>query len=743
MDEMLVPTGGPQLHGTADGEWDIDAVCAAFLDAHRAGRVDRITRAYQAAEVAHRGVVRKSGAAYITHPLAVAGICTGLGLDEAAVCAALLHDVVEDTEMTLDDVRAVFEDGPGDTDGFGDEVASLVDGLTKLDGLEFDTEDGRRAAELRRLLANLARDPRVLVVKLADRLHNMRTIGALTPERQVRIARETAEVYAPLAHRLGISTVRSELEDAAFEVLAGDQYRGVERELAARRSGLSEEMGAMVAEVGERLDAAGVPARLVWRLKHAFGVWSKMQRTGKPFEEILDVVGLRVICADEAGCYAALGVVHSLYTPVPGSFTDYIAAPRLNRYQSLHTTVAGPGGRAVEVQIRSEEMHQVAEFGVASHWAYKESGGDEGVAAAMVDETAWMRRLLEAGGDAGEYLSAIHGDLARQEIYCLTPNGRLIALPEGSTPVDFAYAVHTEVGDRSVGARVNGAQVGLDHRLEDGDRVEILTSTDPRRGPNLDWANWVATGRARSLIRRWHVRHRRGQSAAVGRVRIREALESRSERTGADLPVDMDVALEAVCGRWGLRDGQALAAAVGEGRVHPDAVAARLLPEAVTVRVATGTSVDARVLVEGLSGVEVRLANCCGPAPFDPLVGWVSRTGGVSVHQTGCTNVADLLARDSGRVVSVSWAAGTRLGLSARVRIDSFDRPGLVAAVAGCLADAGADIKAMTAESGSGLARQVYEVTVGGATVLEELERALWSLPGTTQVQVTEQHGER
>jgi GTP pyrophosphokinase len=564
----------------------------------------------------------------------------------------------------------------------------------------------------------------------------MRTIEALSVERQERIAHETAEVYAPLAHRLGISAVRSELEDIAFSVLASDQYRSVERELAARRDGLQEEMVAMLTEVSGQLERAGMDAELSWRLKHAFGVWSKMQRTGKSFEEILDVVGVRVICADEAMCYAALGVVHSMYPPVPGSFTDYIAAPRLNRYQSLHTTVTGPHGRPVEVQIRSAEMHQVAEFGVASHWAYKESGGDDGIAASLVEETAWMRRLLEAGGDAGEYLSAIHGDLARQEIYCLTPNGRLIALPEGATPVDFAYMVHTEVGDRAVGARVNGAQVGLDHHLSDGDRVEIVTSSDPERGPNLDWVNWVATSRSRSLIRRWHARHRRVQSAEVGRERIRAALDGRSARTSADLPVDLDAALESVCRRWGLRDPEALAAAVGDGRVHPDAVASRLLPDVVPVRSFDPVAVDARVLVEGLSGVEVRLANCCTPAPFDPLVGWVSRLGGVSVHRTGCSNVAELLSQDSGRLVTVTWAAERRFGIAARVRIDSFDRSGLVADVAGCLSAVGADIRAMTAEGVDGLARQVYEVTVGGSTALEELERSLWGLPGTTNVRV-------
>jgi GTP pyrophosphokinase len=726
----------PRLGGAEEASTSIRDLSGIFSAHHPGADLSRIEAAFRCADEAHAGVLRRSGDPYISHPIEVAEIVADLGLDEAAVCAALLHDVVEDTDVTLDDITALFDDPR-----FAGDVALLVAGMTKLDGLHFDSEQGRRAEDLRRLFTAIAADPRVLVIKLSDRLHNMRTISALPAPKRERIASETLEVFGPLAHRLGMSRLRVELEDLSFKTLHPERFAAIERQVEDRRAAAAGEVTEILTELRRVLAAGDITVGEVsWRVKSTYGIWAKMQRRGRTFDEIFDVIGVRVICGTVGDCYAALGAVHATFAPLPNQIKDHIATPKFNRYQSLHTTVIGPSGKAVEVQFRTAEMHSEAEWGVASHWAYKERQGGSDVAGAEL--VSWMRQLLEAGDDVdeGEFLDEMRAGLAGRDMFCITPNGRVVELPAGSTPIDFAYQVHTEIGDRAIGARVNGAQVGLDHVLATGDRVEIITSNDPNRGPNRRWLTWAATPKARQRIRRWHTRRRHGEAAAAGRRKVEAAVTDRAGRLGVAFDVDtLDVEIDRVRSRWGLPDVDGVTAAVSEGTISAEAVAARILPEPARRRRSRPEFDEPRqVLVDGEPGVEVFFARCCDAQRPQELLGWITNGRGVSVHRRDCVNVADLLRRDRSRVVAVSWV-GEEPAPVLTLTVESFDRHGQLADISAALSACSVDIRSADVSVTDGVATHRYEVRAGGSTAVEAAVAAIWQLgDGIIDVTVSE-----
>ncbi len=628
-------------------------VLEAFAE-HRGGEDDAIiVEAARAAELAHRGQVRRSGEDFVTHPVAVAATVAELWLDAATVAAALLHDAVEDTGMSLSHVRAQF----------GEVVARVVDGVTKLDRLEFDSKEAQQAATIRKMFLAMATDWRVLLIKLADRLHNMRTIAVMPEVNQRATAQETMDVYAPLAHRLGVQQVKWQLEDLAFATLQPKRYAEIEQMVASRTPERELYVAEVSAALREQLVDQGIETELTGRPKHLWSIYEKMVVNGKEFDEIFDLVGLRAIVASEHDCWAVLGTLHHLWHPVQGRFKDYINQPKFNLYQSLHTTVIGPHGKPIEVQIRTQEMHRRAEYGIAAHWGYKEH--------ATPSELAWMRRLTDVEQettDAMAFLEALKLDLEQDEVYVFTPKGRVIALAANSTPVDFAYAVHTEVGHRCIGAKVNGRLVPLDTKLSSADVVEILTSKAATAGPSRDWSGFVSSARARAKIRQWFSRERREDSIDAGREELIRSLRR------AGLPIQTLLnsgALLAVGAQMNLVDLDGLLAAIGENQISAQTIVQRLqrelrggeeesLPTTVArgPRIGTGRR-SVGVYVEGLDDVMVHLAKCCSPVPGDQIMGFVTQGRGVSVHRTDCSNATALATGSQHRLVEVEWDASS------------------------------------------------------------------------------------
>lgn len=656
---------------------------------HPKADVALLSRAYSLAERQHDGVFRKSGDPYITHPLAVATICAEMGMDTTTLVAALLHDTVEDTDYSLASLS---------TD-FGDEVAHLVDGVTKLDKVEFG--EAAEAETIRKMIIAMAHDPRVLVIKVADRLHNMRTMRFLPPEKQVKKARETLEVIAPLAHRLGMATVKWELEDLAFAILQPKKYQEIVRLVADRAPSRDVYLGEVITRVRGDLEKAHIQATVEGRPKHYWSIYQKMIVRGREFDEIHDLVGIRVLCEDVRDCYAAIGVVHSLWKPMPGRFKDYIAQPRFGVYRSLHTTVIGPEGKPLEIQIRTQEMHRNAEYGIAAHWRYKETRGRHGGDASEVDEMAWMRQLLSwqrEAADPGEFLDSLRFEMTSKQIFVFTPKGDVVNLPVGATPVDFAYAVHTEVGHRCIGARVDGKLVALERPLENGEVVEVFTSKDPNAGPTLDWQKFVVSGRARSSIRQWFAKERREESLERGKDLI-----AREVRRGG-VPVHRVFSNETLAGvatELAFADVTALYTAIGEGHVSAKHVVSRLITahggvDEVTQELADrsrdkglgprSAPTGAGVLVGGQRDVHAKLARCCMPVPGDEVLGFITRGGTVSVHRTDCTN-ATALHREPERLVKVEWAPQPGALFLVAIQIEALDRHRLLSDVTKVLAD--------------------------------------------------------
>ncbi|MGI6796404.1 RelA/SpoT family protein [Gordonia sihwensis] len=651
-----------------------------------------LQQAYAVAEEAHSGQFRKSGDPYITHPLAVATILADLGMDTTTLVAALLHDTVEDTSYSLEKLEA----------DFGSEVAHLVDGVTKLDKVALGS--AAEAETIRKMIIAMARDPRVLVIKVADRLHNMRTMRFLPPEKQARKARETLEVIAPLAHRLGMATVKWELEDLAFAILHPKKYEEIVRLVADRAPSRDTYLARVRSDLNTALGASRITATVEGRPKHYWSIYQKMIVKGKDFDDIHDLVGMRILCDEVRDCYAAIGVVHSLWQPMAGRFKDYIAQPSFGVYQSLHTTVIGPEGKPLEVQIRTFEMHRTAEFGIAAHWRYKEGRKGKGRKAtdiAEVDDMAWMRQLLDwqrEAADPGEFLESLRYDLAVKEIFVFTPKGDVITLPAGSTPIDFAYAVHTEVGHRCIGARVNGRLVALERALENGEVVEVFTSKAENAGPSKDWQNFVVSPRAKAKIRQWFAKERREEALEAGK----DAIVKEVRRGG--LPVHRLVSgesINALAKEFGFNDVDALYTAVGEGHVPAGRVVHRLVAmlggvdaaeEEIANRATPSSptrsrqSGDSGVVVEGVDNVLVKLAKCCTPVPGDEILGFVTRGGGVSVHRSDCTNADDLRSQPE-RLVPVSWAPNPSSVFLVAIQVEALDRHRLLSDVTRVLAD--------------------------------------------------------
>jgi GTP diphosphokinase / guanosine-3',5'-bis(diphosphate) 3'-diphosphatase len=660
--------------------------------------VREVQRAYEFAEVSHRGQLRKSGDPFIEHPLGVAHILADLGMDTTTLVSALLHDVVEDTDSGLEEVRTKF----------GDAAAAIVDGLTKLDRIEYRSREQEQAENVRKMIVAMARDIRVLIIKLADRLHNMRTLDSLSRRKQEEKATETLEIYGPLAHRLGIFSIKWQLEDLAFRTLHPKRFEEIEHLVGKAEHERADYLKAVLDAVNGQLRQAKVKAEVDGRPKHLYGVYEKMVLRGKEFSEIYDLVGIRVMVETVKDCYAALGAIHSLWRPIPGRFKDYIAMPKFNMYQSLHTTVIGPEGRPLEVQIRSDQMHRTAEYGIAAHWRYKEGGKKRD----DTSDLAWLAQMLEwqrEMSDPREFMEGLRIDLYDDRVFAFTPKGDVVDLPAGATPIDFAYAIHTEVGHRCMGAKVGGRLVPLDYRLQTGDTVEVLTSKARDAAPSRDWLQVVSTPRARNKIKQWFSRERREDAIDTGR----DLLQRELRRQGLPLKrLTTEETLGRVAEELKYPTLDALMVAVGEGHVSPQSVVVRLSrvisadeEEEVTTEVAPARPVqlaprtDKPVVVAGADDLWVNLARCCTPVPGDEIIGFVTRGRGVSVHRADCPN-AQALARQQDRFIDVSWRAGKGTSFVVSLQIEALDRKKLLGDVATALSEQQINILSATTTVG-------------------------------------------
>jgi len=693
-----------------------------FRSRHVGADTSLIERAYEVALAAHAGQTRKSGEPYINHPMSVATIVARQGLDDITVAAALLHDAVEDTPVSLEDLER----------DFGSEVRLIVDGVTKLDRLHFDTREEQQAASMRKMLVALSKDLRVLIIKLADRLHNMRTLAALPDHKQQRVAQETMDIYAPLANRLGMQEVKDQLQDLALATLHPKRYSQIDQMVQDRSPERDLYLAQMVGEVEGRLAELEIAGRVVGRPKQLWSIYEKMIVKGRSFDEIHDLVGVRVIVDNVRDCYAALGTIHSAWKPVQGRFKDYVAMPKFNLYQSLHTTVVGPQGKQVEFQVRTVEMHARAEHGVAAHWDYK--------AQAPSDEMSWLGRIVEwqaETDDPGTFMANLKTDLELDEVYVFTPNGEVVTLPVGATTVDFAYSVHTDVGHACVGAKVGGRLVPLETRLETGDIVEVITSKRAGAGPSRDWLQFVATHRASSRIRSWYSKERRSDAIDSGH----EALTAELRRVR--LPIREVLAgteLAEVAAAINYHDPDTLYAAIGEHHVSARSVVERVVKvlrelepddepavevlQARRQRRDTGT---VGVHVEGLDDMMVRLSRCCTPVPPDEIMGFVTRGRGVSVHRSDCANAVSLSADQADRLIDVDWDGNPAGRFVVSVELKALDRPRLLLDVSSVLADNHVNVLGTSAAtSGSDrVATMRFEIEIGDPSHLEALLRSL------------------
>lgn len=660
----------------------IDPLIGSLREHYENVDEDLLRRAFDVANKAHAGQVRKSGEEYITHPVAVSEILAELGLNTVTVVASILHDTVEDTPYSLDQLRI----------DFGDEVANLVDGVTKLDKLTYGPT--AEAETVRKMVIAMSRDIRVLVIKLADRLHNARTWGFVSSESATRKARETLDIYAPLAHRLGMNAIKWELEDLSFAVLEPKKYEEITRLVAERSPSRDALTAEVISAVEGDLAHDGVESTVTGRKKHYYSVYQKMVVRGRDFNDIYDLVGIRVLVNDVKDCYAVLGSIHARWSPIPGRFKDYIAMPKFNLYQSLHTTVIGPNGKAIEIQIRTYDMHSRAEFGIAAHWKYKQ-GGDQ-----KSPEMLWLRQLHEwqkETEDPSEFLEALRFDLGSPEVFVFTPKGSVVALPGGSTPVDFAFSVHTDVGLRCAGAKVNGRLVPLESKLANGDVIEIVTNKSDSAGPSRDWLNFVKSPRARSKIKAWFSKERREEAIDAGR----ESIARQMRKAGLPLQkIFAGHALLELAHDLHYSEIEGLYSAVGDGHVSAASVIEKLIasmgsedshPVPSVEVIPTDNHVAKRtssaIKVEGVDDVLVKLARCCTPVPGDSIMGFITKGSGISVHRDDCRNASDLVEHQGERVVGVSWLAGAASVFLVNIQIEALDRARLLADVTRTLSE--------------------------------------------------------
>lgn len=694
-----------------------------------------LVEAYEFALAAHEGQSRKSGEPFIGHPLEVCLILAELHLDVSTLQAALLHDVVEDSAVPLSKIKKLF----------GEEVAALVDGVTKLGKIKFQSLEETQSQNLRKMLIAMAKDIRVILIKLADRLHNMRTLSALPPERRVEKARETMEIYAPLAHRLGISSIKWELEDLAFYYLEPKKFHQVQKMVAESRKAREDYLSEVIETLQGELKAVHVEAEISGRPKHLYSIYQKMSYKGKDFNEIYDLIALRVKVDSVKDCYGAVGTVHSIWKPVPGRFKDYVAMPKFNMYQSLHTTVIGPAGRPLEIQIRTEEMHRTAEYGIAAHWRYKEGGkgGDT-----FDERLAWLRQMLEWQTelkDPREFMEALKIDLFEDEVFVFTPKGDVRSLRRGSTPLDFAYAIHTEVGHHCVGAKVNGSIVPLTYELQMGDQVDVLTNKSSH--PSRDWLSIVKTSSARSKIRSHFSKQSREDDLAHGRDELGKVMR----KHGLGLSSSGSVkALESVATEMNFQAAEDLLAQIGAGKISAKQTAGKLLKHMSVEEPKSQEDVEALfpigepmkpprakrrktgagVCVKGIDDVLVRLARCCNPVPGDVIVGFVTRGRGVSVHRKDCPNARDLLGQPE-RILEVEWDMGSESTYQVEIVIEAVDRMRLLQEVSATLAEAGVNIlSANVATSREGISTMRFLFELGNMDQLQSLLRDVQSLEG-------------
>jgi GTP diphosphokinase / guanosine-3',5'-bis(diphosphate) 3'-diphosphatase len=702
---------------------------------HPKADVRLIERAYETAAYWHADQKRKSGDPYITHPLAVATILAELGMNTETICAALLHDTIEDTPYPLTQLRK----------DFGQDVAALVDGVTKLDKVKYG--EAAEAETVRKMVVAMSRDIRVLVIKLADRLHNMRTLRYLAREKQDRKSREVLEIFAPLAHRLGMNTIKWELEDLAFATLYPKRYDEIARMVSERAPRRDLFLQEVIEEVSTDLRDAKIKARVTGRPKHYYSVYQKMIARNVSFDDIYDLVGIRVLVDSVRDCYAALGTIHARWNPIPGRFKDYIAMPKFNMYQSLHTTVIGPEGKPVELQIRTWGMHRRAEYGVAAHWKYKEEALVPGARGGPgASDMAWLRQLVDwqrETADPAEFLDSLRFDLGAAEVYVFTPRGEVIALPKGATPVDFAYAIHTEVGHRTVGARVNGRLVPLESALDNGDTVEIFTSKAPDASPSRDWLTFVKSARARNKIKHWFSKERREAAAESGKTAIARAMRKQG------LPLQrMATAgdLLAVAKQMHYPDLSALYAAVGESHVSAESVVTKLVQSLGGVTgaqedLAEATlptrpprpqpARDSGVVVEGAADVWARLSRCCTPVPGDEITGFVTRGHGVSVHRADCANLRHLLDSEPERLVAVRWSPTEDSVFLVSIQVEALDRPGLLSDVTRSISDQHVNIlSASVTTNRDRVALSKFTFEMGDAKHLGSVLRAVRGIDG-------------
>ena len=712
----------PWRRHSAPPSQEIAPLIDAFREQHPKAPTAMISRAYEMARDAHQGQTRKSGEPYVQHPVAVAKIVAELGLDDVTVSAALLHDAVEDTGVTLEDLTLAF----------GPDVAAIVDGVTKLDRLKFDSKEAQQAANMRKMLVAMAKDLRVLIIKLSDRLHNMRTVAAMPAWKQERTAQETLDIYAPLAHRLGMQEMKQQLEDLCFAALHPKRYAEIDHMVATRSPERDIYLTQVLEDVRERLKELRIQADVTGRPKHLWSIYEKMVVKGKEFDDIFDLVGIRVVVPTVKDCYAALGSIHATWKPVQGRFKDYIAMPKFNLYQSLHTTVVGPQGKPLEVQIRTEEMHSRAEHGVAAHWNYK----DDDTSSA---DLAWLNRIVDwqqETSDPNQFMANLKIDLDQDEVFVFTPKGRVITLPVGATTVDFAYAIHTEVGHACIGARVNGRLVPLDTVLTSGDSIEIFTSKVEGAGPSQDWLKFVFTHRAANKIRQWQSRERREDAIETGADELVKAIR----REGLPVQkIQQGPTLDEVAESFNYADLDALKAAIGEHHVSAKAVAERIrrhlqdghpdreeqLPSTVRQPGRESRrhgSSSSGVHVEGLDDVMVRLSRCCTPVPGDEIMGFVTRGRGVSVHRADCANAVSLSMGQSDRLIDVEWDEDGTGRFIASIEVKALDRSRLLRDVSAALADAHVNIIACNTGTGSDrISKMRFDFELGDPGHLDSL----------------------
>ncbi len=701
----------PSEDGAAGGD---TALAVATIDR------EAIRHAFEFACDRHADQLRRSGDEFITHPVGVAQVCAGMRLDTETLCAALLHDTVEDTSASLEEISGEF----------GEEVAQLVDGVTKLTGITFESRDERQAENYRKMMVAMATDVRVILIKLADRLHNMRTLGALPKQKQTAKARETLEIYAPLAHRLGIHAIKWELEDLSFATLHPRKYAEIKQLVSQQRN----EREAFVSEAGtflaEELEKVGIEAEISGRAKHFYSIYTKMTKKGREFNEIFDLTAMRVIVGSVKDCYGAIGVIHSLWKPLPGRFKDFVAMPKANMYQALHTTVIGPEGKPLEIQIRTEEMHKLAEYGIAAHVAYKEGGAGD----PRREKMTWLRQLVEAEGeqDPAEFLESLKVDLFEDEVFVFTPKGEVKNLSAGSTPLDFAYAVHTDVGHRCVGAKVNGNIVPLHYQLKSGDIVEVLTAKQ-KRGPSRDWLKLVRTSRARNKIRAWFKEERREDAERKGRDGLEDVLRK------CGLPMQKVVTsslLADVIREMGYRKATEFYIALGQGKISTKTVANKLMQrlkagEAVAEEpagLAGGREDKARrtrdashfgIGVKGADNVAVRLAKCCRPVPGDEIAGYVSLGRGITIHRADCKNVK-ALKKTPERFVEVGWDGENEASFRVELQVDAYDRTRLLEDLSRTFSEAGINILEASCTTNHPMVKNRFVVEVGDLTQLKQ-----------------------